>query len=174
MTCLPSEDAGGPGFPQGAGMGWGGRGEGWGCGGRGGHAGTPTPTPQQEAAPAWAAGWELSSTEPAESSRAWPAGGLRGVGLCPVPAPGVEASVGGQAWDGGSLLLLQATAQVGEGALCVQSEHDQGRGLCSTLPRETPGGGGPHAPSLTVKPAQEWPWTHAQLGTQVASAVKGA
>lgn len=138
---------------------------GWGSGGRGGHAGAPTPAGRSAA---WAVAWELSSTEPAESSGAWSAGASGELGSpqgpCPVPAPGVEASIGGQAWDGRSLLLLQEMARVVEGAPCVQSKHGKGQGLCSASPREALREGGPHPPSLTVKPAWEWPWARHTVG----------
>ena len=65
-----------------------------------GEAATQGPPPQQDAVPTWAAARELSSTEPAESSSAWPAGASGGSGSsrgpCPVPAPEVEASTGGR------------------------------------------------------------------------------
>lgn len=55
-----------------------------------GEAATGAPIPTGRSA-AWAVAWELSSTEPAESSGAWLQGASRGLGLsrgpCPAPAP---------------------------------------------------------------------------------------
>lgn len=65
------------------------------------------------------------------------------------------------------------TARVVEGAPCMYS-LSVAKGKVSALPpQEAPREGGPRAPSLTVKPARGGPGPATQLGTQVASAVKG-
>lgn len=56
---------------------------GWGSSGRGSHTGAPIPAGRSAA---WAVAWELSSTEPAESSGAW-LQGPQGIGLSPGPCP---------------------------------------------------------------------------------------